>query len=480
MDRPRDVFKSAFWPPAAVPGIEYRIGQGLQKHPLARMRIVHARRLQSQFPQDTTVNHPVEIFLTLGGGFLLGGAVAAAIVAWLPAWAEFVSRQLVSWRALGALGVLIACIWKVVPAVWWPTIAIPLLGLALVAIPMMLGILLFPAETRNGNVIEKADIEPTGSTLVDRLQAPWSSLTEERPPAAVDMARCAAIAYQTPEEWQKSIPRLGFTIHERVADGSAKGVVMTLGDEAVIAFQGSDDFGDWFTNLDTELATPPADLVHRGFHKAYRSVAGQVKAALVKHDIRHVWITGHSLGGAMAVLCGLDLVREQKFAVRGVITFGQPLLLAPSFASRANQLLSNRFLRFIHQDDIVPRVIPGLRGGGSFMWFKDGELIFGGPRMRAFQASGAEAEAMTLDNEEGPEPLTAEQFEREKTRLRAGRAAASEPGSDQAQRMEALPNAADHSMTLYLAVIERRFGPADTKARQAATPLRQSAQSPIL
>lgn len=190
-------------------------------------------------------------------------------------------------------------------------------------------------------------------------------------------------------------------------------------------------------------------------------------AVLADYGVKHVWIKGHSLGGAMAVLCAIDLVREQEIDVRGVITFGQPLLLSPTFAPEANHLLGNRHMRFIHEDDIVPRVVPGLRGGGSSMWLKDGQVIFGGPRMRAFAANGDEAEAMTLDIEDGPEPLTDEEFEREKSRLRAPQSDSPAPGPDDAPQMQALPNAEDHPMSRYLEAIERHFdrGPAAATSR---------------
>ena len=242
-----------------------------------------------------------------------------------------------------------------------------------------------------------------------------------------------------------------------------------MGDEAVIAFQGTDDSGDWFTNLDKNIAPPPADAVHGGFLEAYRSVAKQVKGALAGAGIKHAWVTGHSLGGAMAVVCAIDLVREGKVGVRGVITFGQPLLLAPSFAPEANGLLAGRFLRLIHEDDLVPRIVPGFRGGGSSMWLKNGELVFNGPRMRAFAANGDDAAADHDDVEAGPQPLTDEEFEMEKARRRTSRAAPSEPAPGEPPRMQALPNTADHPMTRYLEAIKKRFPQAPPTLSAATT-----------
>ena len=409
------------------------------------------------------------IFLKLFGGFLVFGAIAAAVVAWLPRWAEAMSNHVLDWRigvGLVAIGFLV---WRFVPAAWQPAILIPLLGIAFVAIPMIVGILLFPVETRDGQPVDPMENPPTGPTLVDRLRGPWSSATPARPPAILDLAESALRAYETPVEWQACVSPLGFTDHVVIVEGSHKGVVLIVGDEAVIAFQGTDDSGDWFTNLDKNIAPPPADAVHGGFLEAYRSVAKQVKGALAGAGIKHAWVTGHSLGGAMAVVCAIDLVREGKVGVRGVITFGQPLLLAPSFAPEANGLLAGRFLRLIHEDDLVPRIVPGFRGGGSSMWLKKGELVFNGPRMRAFAANGDDAAADHADVEAGPQPLTDEEFEREKARRRTSRDAPSEPAPGEPPRMQALPNTADHPMTRYLEAIKKRFPQAQPTLSAATT-----------
>ena len=335
------------------------------------------------------------IFLKLFGGFLVAGAVAAAAVAWLPRWAEAMSNHVLDWRigvGLVAIGFLV---WRFVPAAWQPAILIPLLGIAFVAIPMIVGILLFPVETRDGQPVDPIENPPTGPTLVDRLREPWSSATPARPPAILDLAESALRAYETPVEWQASVSPLGFTDHVVIVEGSHKGVVLIVGDEAVIAFQGTDDSGDWFTNLDKNIAPP--------------------------------------------------------------------------FAPEANGQLAGRFLRLIHEDDLVPRIVPGFRGGGSSMWLKNGDLVFNGPRMRAFAANGDDAAADHADVEAGPQPLTDEEFEREKARRRTSRDAPSETAPGEPPRMQALPNTADHPMTRYLEAIKKRFPQAQPTLSAATT-----------
>jgi triacylglycerol lipase len=69
--------------------------------------------------------------------------------------------------------------------------------------------------------------------------------------------------------------------------------------------------------------------VHKGFAVAYRSVAPQVMTAvqqLLVRKRRPVFLTGHSLGGALATLCSLDVWIKLGLSRReiSVSTFGSP------------------------------------------------------------------------------------------------------------------------------------------------------------
>lgn len=83
--------------------------------------------------------------------------------------------------------------------------------------------------------------------------------------------------------------------------------------------------------------------VHAGFDADYKSTAPAMKEALgyvlSKFPTSPLWITGHSLGGALAMLAALDLHSNHSIATAGVYTFGQPRLgnqaLALHFKVRA-------------------------------------------------------------------------------------------------------------------------------------------------
>ena len=129
---------------------------------------------------------------------------------------------------------------------------------------------------------------------------------------------------------------------------------------AVVAFRGTQQVRDWLTNLDaatTPLTNDNPDNmellgnVHKGFNEAFRSVYDQIRQYLEgEEDLPH-YITGHSLGGALATLATW-YVRGEKLAA--CYTFGAPRV--------GDDGLTNRFrtpiYRLVNGADPVPFVPP--------------------------------------------------------------------------------------------------------------------------
>jgi triacylglycerol lipase len=401
----------------------------------------------------------MKIFWSLFAILLGFSLIATSIVAWAPRFAELVSRYVISWSSLLALALLLCCGIPKLPAAWQPNAKLLTLAAVLVTLPICFGILFFPTETRDAVDLKPAPPPKSPPSLLTKLRAPWNSREAENLPAVVDLARCAATAYQTREQMAASIPKLGFSRHEIVSEGPAKGVVMIDGDEAVIAYEGTngvDDIGDWFANIDTSRSQIPEGAVHGGFLRHYERVAEKVRKILAECRISHVWITGHSLGGAMAVLCALDLERRGEVVVRGVMTFGQPLPLVPACVRVVNQILAGRHLRIINEADVVPCVAPGFRGGGSIVWVKDGKLKFCRPTMRALASDDG---TIVEDDEEaeGPTPLTESEFTEKKLQVKA-QFAPPQPGEP--IKAQAMPSVTNHNMDRYVEAIRTHYGSA--------------------
>lgn len=70
-------------------------------------------------------------------------------------------------------------------------------------------------------------------------------------------------------------------------------------------------------------------------------------------------VTGHSLGGSLAILAAADLAKSHK--IDQVYTFGQPRVGNAAFATYYQNLVPNTF-RLIDYADIVPHVPPSAFG----------------------------------------------------------------------------------------------------------------------
>lgn len=98
----------------------------------------------------------------------------------------------------------------------------------------------------------------------------------------------------------------------------------------VVAMRGTDDLQDWAANL--HFRPTPDEILKVSVHEGFSRYAKAVYASLTK-DHRgtlkrgyDTYFTGHSLGGAVAVLVGLYFYAEDPFgySFKGTYTFGQP------------------------------------------------------------------------------------------------------------------------------------------------------------
>ena len=139
-----------------------------------------------------------------------------------------------------------------------------------------------------------------------------------------------------------------------------------MADAIVLAFRGTqvDDF--WSTVLDFSvdaqflpIRDAHRDLVHSGFLAGLGEVWSQVLAHLKAEQARKsrpLWITGHSLGAALATLSANLCSDDPSLRLQGVYTFGSPRVGDPGFGAR----ITVPVFRFRNDSDIVPHLPLGL------------------------------------------------------------------------------------------------------------------------
>jgi triacylglycerol lipase len=125
---------------------------------------------------------------------------------------------------------------------------------------------------------------------------------------------------------------------------------------AIVAFRGTQPNQpiDVWTDVDVAQSawTRPGERVHQGFEQALNDrVWRRINARLQALAGRSVWVTGHSLGAALATLAG-----DRLDQVAGIYTFGAPRVGDPAFARGFNQRHAGRSFRFVNNADVVTTV----------------------------------------------------------------------------------------------------------------------------
>lgn len=139
-----------------------------------------------------------------------------------------------------------------------------------------------------------------------------------------------------------------------------------------LAFRGTDPSTpcDWLDDGNIRLEQTQFGRFHAGFYSATMRIWPEMlkelegrQESLRKANCKPkgVFLTGHSLGGAMSMVAACHLIHMGK-PFTGVYTFGQPRAMDPKTADLFNARTGNRAFRFQNNNDIVPRVPPRAMG----------------------------------------------------------------------------------------------------------------------
>ncbi|KAL5752968.1 hypothetical protein ACOSQ2_023475 [Xanthoceras sorbifolium] len=180
-------------------------------------------------------------------------------------------------------------------------------------------------------------------------------------------------------DFQRKRTTQGFMFHDKTSDP----------DTIIIAFRGTETFDAdaWCTDVDISwYEFPGVGKIHGGFMKALGLVIGEgwpkeiqqesdkplayytlrekLREIILKRNSRTKFIlTGHSMGGALAILflAVLALHGETSLLERleGVYTFGQPRVGDVEFKMFMEKQLHDygiKYLRFVYCNDVIPRL----------------------------------------------------------------------------------------------------------------------------
>lgn len=231
------------------------------------------------------------------------------------------------------------------------------------------------------------------------------------------LATCAAYAYSDAETVSMIMARLGLPEnHCRVVASSVDSMFIRStafliqsrsGKVAVLCYRGTEPTNliNWMTDADvipermTYQIGDPRATVHAGFYRNVRATRYEVVTALRRAcrglsvraplpddtdatlrrtgRLQALYITGHSLGGAMAAMMGVMLRHERKFAdgssrdggdltgrLKAVYTYGQPMIGDHRFARACQKdpFLRDNVIRYVYDSDVVPHLPPRTTG----------------------------------------------------------------------------------------------------------------------
>ena len=118
---------------------------------------------------------------------------------------------------------------------------------------------------------------------------------------------------------------------------------------AVLVFRGTSGFEGWLSNLKAiQSCWPAGGSVHSGFKADFFGLWQKIEPVLSTIDLP-LYFTGHSLGGALAILAA------SIFPAKAVYTFGAPKTGDAVFA---DSLKNARIYRFENDRDIITTVPP--------------------------------------------------------------------------------------------------------------------------
>lgn len=159
------------------------------------------------------------------------------------------------------------------------------------------------------------------------------------------------------------------------------GILLTSKENNVLVFRGTQTQAEWLKNLNAnqqQYINPAGEEigeVHEGFFQLTNELTPSIAEAVEQLDPTiPFYITGHSLGGAVATLAALEIaqkVPQLKDQIQ-LYTYASPRVYSPTLAEIHSQLIPNSY-RVANLGDTVP-LVPPVTIGNSYIhigqeWF---------------------------------------------------------------------------------------------------------------
>ena len=216
-----------------------------------------------------------------------------------------------------------------------------------------------PAPFNLADAVECSDLVDIAYGMYDQ----W--VNQDKPHTPTDLQ------WQHPEDslYRFGEPIWGNSAVRFFSDLEPFALVAQRDDRAYAMFRGTETLEDWYK--DTEIDQVPYELphvtnvglVHEGFFDLYKSLRQELLSQLnVLQDVRTLYVTGHSLGAALAMVAVPDLIANALTKQRPTIfqyNLAGPRACDPKLAAFLNTG-SAHIYRIVNSCDLVPDVPPSV------------------------------------------------------------------------------------------------------------------------
>ncbi|MBL4762059.1 MAG: lipase family protein [Gammaproteobacteria bacterium] len=158
------------------------------------------------------------------------------------------------------------------------------------------------------------------------------------------------------------------TLVDTFDEDGTQAILVLFGDYLVLGFRGTEATSIKDIKADAKAKTTASETggkIHSGFKEAYEKVSFDIQKALNKEEFRDksLFITGHSLGGALATIAAKNL--SHKAGLAGCYTFGSPRVGDADWIED----IKTPIYRVVNAADCVTMLPPGSDIINGVSWF---------------------------------------------------------------------------------------------------------------
>ena len=228
-------------------------------------------------------------------------------------------------------------------------------------------------DTRSKSGLPNGERAPYDHTILYTLD---NLRTQRVRPYRVNADWMDMVLHEMPYSWHyKDMQFIGPKLKSKNPTDS-QAFMATNRNTILIAVRGTEGLSSRDIVLNSKFAKQPCPEVlanvgsaHQGFLQAFESLWPIVEGYCDKHrkgprEVKRVFVTGHSLGGAVATLLACAIYLNFKDNPVTLYTYASPRVGDSEFARHWNHLVPH--LRHVYRNDIIPAVPPASLGYHHF------------------------------------------------------------------------------------------------------------------